>query len=312
MNSLIQHKPQHMKRIRFVIPVLMILGASPINAQQFQLRGLEIYNPYYHNPAYVQAEKTVQLDFIGYNFSFLSGMWTSVMTTLPEYNSSGGIRLAQGSYEGTADFWNLQLAYAYKHSFSGNLQLNGGIQFSSGHTIFEDDIFGSVPEELKARHNGYLGLGVALEYHKLHAGLSSSFPLYLRREVLLEDNTTETQKDDADIINFNFLTGYSLGKPGRLTFDPILRLDYRMLYGGRNNELKAYVGANLQIRDLLGFGFTMGNLTSFSTSLSFMDRVTLILGIYAGEHELFGPVESTKYTIGSKEFDIIGQIRVNL
>lgn len=301
-----------MKQLLLGIIVLMGLGTSLTNAQNFQLRGLEIYNPYYHNPAYVQAEKTVQLDFIGYNFYYLSGVWTSFMTTIPKYNSSAGIRFAQGSSDGTADFWNLQLAYAYKHSFSENLHLNGGLQFNSGHVKFEDGIFSPNPDVLTARHNGYLGLGVTLVYHKLHAGLSSSFPLYLRKEVLLEDNTYETQKDDYDVTTFNFLTGYSLGKQGRLTFDPIFGLDCRMLYGGRTKELKGYLGANLKIRNVVGFGFTMGNMVSFSTSLSIMDRVTLILGIYAGEHELFSPMEFSNYTIGSKEFDIIGQIRINL
>lgn len=289
----------------------MALGTSLANTQSFQLRGLEIYNPYYHNPAYIQAEKTVQLDFIGYNSYSYSEMWTSVMTTIPKYNSSAGIRFAQGSLDGTLDFWNLQLAYAYEHSFSENLHLNGGMQFSSGHVEFEDDVFG--PDNvLKARHNGYLGLGVALEYKKLHAGLSSSFPLYLRKEVLVGDNTIETQKDDSDILSFNFLTGYSLGKPGRLTFDPIFGLDYRVLYGGRSKELKGYLGANLEIRNLVGLGFTLGNLVSVSTSLNIMDKVSLIIGIYAGEHELFSSMEGSNYTIGSKEFDIIGQIRINL
>ena len=303
---------QHMKQLLWVSILLMALGTPRVRAQSYQLKGLEIYNPYYHNPAYIQAEKTVQLDFIGYNFNWGSGMWSSVMTTIPKYNSSAGIRFAHSSSDGSFEYWDLQLAYAYKHSFTEKIHLNGGIQFSSGHVDYEDGIFRPDPDVLKARHNGYLGLGVALEYHKLHAGLSSSFPLYLRREVLLEDNTTENQKDDFDIINFNFLTGYSLGKPGRLTFDPIFGLDYRILQGGRTKELKGYLGANMKIRNVVGFGFTYGNLTSFSTSLNIMDKVSLMLGIYAGEHELFGPTDNSNYTIGSAEFDIIGQIRVNL
>lgn len=290
----------------------MALGSNLANAQSFQLRGLEIYNPYYHNPAYIQAEKTVQFDFIGYNLYRNSGMWTSIMTTIPKYNSSAGIRFAQGSFDGTLDFWNLQLAYAYEHSFSEEFHLKGGLQFSSGHVEFEDGIFNPDLEQIKARHNGYLGLGVALEYKKLHAGFSTSLPLYLRKDVLVGDNTIETQKDDYDRLSFNFLTWYSLGKPGRLTLDPIFGLDYDILYGGKSKELKGYLGANLKIRNLVGFGFTLGNLVSFSTSLNIMDRVTLMMGIYAGEHELFGPMDYHNYTIGSNDFDIIGQIRINL
>lgn len=302
-----------MKNILFVSVAMIVLGLFPAKAQQFQLRGLEIYNPYYHNPAYVQAEKTVQLDLIGYNFSYNSGIWASAMTTIPKFNSSVGIRLAQGSYDGTGDFWNLQLAYAYKHSFSEDLHLHGGIQFSSGHVDYDDGLFVIDQEVLSKRHSGTLGLGVSVEYKKLHAGLSTSLPLYGRKDVVIaEDGSTETQNENTDNFTFHLLTGYSLGKPGRLTLDPIFGLDYYVQNSRQFKEMKGYLGANLEIRNLVGLGFTMGNLVSFTTSLNFMDRVSLILGIYAGEHELFGPVQNSDYTLGSREFDIIGQIRVNL
>ena len=301
-----------MKRIFFLSIIPAVLATPLANAQHFQLRGLEIYNLYYHNPAYLQAEKNFQLDFIGFNSFRQTGIWTSVMTTIPKFNSSAGIRFAQGSLVGSADYWDLQLAYAYKHTFSKNFHLNGGMQFNSGHADYGDTFYEPDRDVLKKRHNGYLGLGIALEYHKLHAGISTSFPLYLRKEVLHVDNTTETQKDDAGITNFNFQTGYSLGKSGRLTFDPIFGLDYRILNSGRTKQLKGYLGANLVIRNWLGFGFTMGNLTSFSTSLNIMNRVTLMIGIYAGGNELFGPLDYANYTIGSMGFEIIGQIRVNL
>ena len=39
---------------------IIVFGISPAKAQKFHFKGLEIYNPYFYNPAYVQAEKTVQ------------------------------------------------------------------------------------------------------------------------------------------------------------------------------------------------------------------------------------------------------------
>lgn len=301
-----------MKRILFACMVLMFFGTFHADAQRFQLRGLEIYNPYYHNPAFVQAEKSVQLDFIGYNFDYNSGIWASVMTNIPAINSSAGIRYAQGAYSDYLDSRNLQLAYAYEHSFSDNLYLKGGLYLSSGRLENKEAIYNPESEMLKYRRVGSMGLGIALEYRKLYAGISSVIPLYIRNEVLIGENLTETRKMDADDYTFNYLMGYSLGKLGRFTFDPIFGLDYYSLNGGVYKEWKGYLGANMEIRNLVGFGFTLGNMVSFSTSLNIMDRVSLMLGVYAGEHELFGDIDRGTYIIDFNDFKIIAQIRVNL
>jgi len=302
-----------MKKILLICIGVILLGTSLASAQQFHLRGLEIYNPYYHNPAYLQAEKTVQLDFIGYNFYLNSGIWSSANINLPKINSSAGIRFESTSYTDIGDAWNLQLAYAYQHSFSEDLHLNGGMLFSSGHIDYEDGRFVTNEEELSKRHAGTLGLGVSVEYKKLHAGLSTSLPLYRKKEVIqVGDGSTDTQKEDADNYSIHFISGYSFGLPWKLTLDPIVGLDYFISNGGEFHELQGYLGANLEFRNLVGLGFTLGNLVSVSTSVNIMDRVSLILGIYAGEHDLFGEIQGRSYTIGSNDFDIIGQIRINL
>ena len=158
-----------MNRLLLVSIVLMAFGTSLVNAQRFQLRGLEIYNPYFYNPAYVQAEKTVQLDFLGYNFYYLTGIWTSAMASIPKFNSSAGARFASSSFDESAESWILQLAYAYKHSFSEDLHLNGGLMFSSGHVDYADGLFVTNQEELSKRHSGTLGLGVSVAYKKTTA-----------------------------------------------------------------------------------------------------------------------------------------------
>jgi len=301
-----------MNRFLFASTILMFFGIFHANAQRFQLRGLEIYNPYYHNPAFIQAEKNVQLDFIGYNFDYISGIWASVMTNIPAINSSAGIRYAQSAYSDYLDSRNLQLDYAYEHSFSDNLHLKGGLYLSSGRLENKEAVYNPESEIWKYRRVGSMGLGIALEYRKLYAGISSSIPLFIRKEVLIEENLTETRKMNADYYTFNYLMGYSLGKPGRFTFDPIFGLDYYSLNGGMFKEWKGYLGANMEIRNLVGFGFTLGNMVSFSTSLNIMDRVSLMLGIYSGEHDLFDDIDNGNYIIDFNDFKIIAQIRVNL
>ena len=204
------------------------------------------------------------------------------------------------------------LAYAYHHTFSEDFRLNGGLHINYGQLNFINGIVNPDNETTIKRYGGGLGFGLAFNYKKLYAGLSSNLPVFLKKDVLTADSISETRKEDTDSYYFHFLTGYSLGRPGKLTFDPVFGLDYNILNDGQSNKLKGYLGANLEIRNLVGIGFTMGNLVSLSTSLNILDRATLILGIYAGEHALFSSVMHPDYRIGRNEFQIIGQIRVNL
>ena len=87
-----------MKKIIYVTSVLLLTGAIPLMAQMFPLRGLEIYNPSYYNPAYTQADRKVQLDLMGYNFYYYSGLWTKAMTVLPGIYSAAGFRFGTSQY----------------------------------------------------------------------------------------------------------------------------------------------------------------------------------------------------------------------
>lgn len=119
----------------------------------------------------------------------------------------------------------------------------------------------------------------------------------------MEDNTTENQKDDADITNFHFLTGYSLGKPGRLTFDPIFGLDYRILYGGRTNQLQGYLGANMKIRNAVGFGFSSIIKFRASGSSEYYQPFCFDVG-YGGTYGWYG-FDQTVYSKGLASFETI-------
>ena len=102
-----------MKRFPLVMILLAFLGTSTAMSQPYDL-GLEIYNPHFHSPALMKAEKTVQLDFIGYqNIIFQSGLYVNAITTLEKYHSSAGVRFTSSTMESVVSAWNLQLAYAY-------------------------------------------------------------------------------------------------------------------------------------------------------------------------------------------------------
>jgi hypothetical protein len=46
--------------------------------------------------------------------------------------------------------------------------------------------------------------------------------------------------------------------------------------------------------------------------MELFDRLSLMLGLYAGEHEFFEGMELPAYTVGTNDFEIIGQIRIRL
>jgi hypothetical protein len=302
-----------MKHFLLAFTTLVILRTPTAMSQPYQL-GLEIYNPHFHNPALMKAEKTVQLDFIGYQniYVFQSGLYANAIATLEKYNSSAGVRFAKTYIESSVSAWSIQLAYAYHHSFSDDLVLNGGFLFSSGQSEYFNIPPNSDNEIVKKRSAGSAGFGVSLNYRNLYTGISAGFPLYHRRTYLTADSSLVTGTDDAESYSFHFLSGYSLGRPGRLTFEPMFALDYRYVDGGRHEEWKAYFGANLEIRNLFGIGFTAGNLTSLSTSVNILDRVNLMIGIFSWRFDR-DRYNRYEYIIGgSNYFDIIGQIRINL
>lgn len=300
------------ERAFFVSLIFCLMILQPMQAQSLTLRGLEIYNPFYHNPAYTQAERTVQLDLLGYNFDYYSGIWTSAMVELPRINSAAGIRFGSGWYTEVGASWNLEPVYVYRYSISEDLQLNGGIAVNYGHTGYEDGLADFDGNEILERYNAWMRLGASVQYKKWHVGLSTHLPLYVAKGVRLPDGSRETQTDDFGYYTVHFLSGYSFGTPGKLTIDPVLGLDYYVARFTERTDLEGYLGARLEYRNLVGLGFTFGNLVSVSTSLNLKDRVSLIIGIYAGEHELFSTMGGSNYTIGSNDFNIIAQLRIHL
>ncbi|MDA3822481.1 MAG: type IX secretion system membrane protein PorP/SprF [Bacteroidales bacterium] len=273
------------------------MGISFTHAQSFQLRGLEIYNPAYTNPAFVKAEKTVQLDFIGQETYYHSEIWTNAMVSLPKYNSSAGIQFTRGGYKSSYSpalpvsksivYNSLMLSYAYSHSFSDDFKLNGGIAFNGSRLNFLNQEVLAGGEIRQSRKSGTLGLGVSIEYKKLYAGISTDFELNPRVEYLMSDKKIDVRKLGSRISSIDFLAGFDLGGRRRVTFDPVFGVLYTLDSSPQFRKFHGYLGGNIKIADIVGVGITIGNLVSFSTSINIMDRVNLMLGIYAGEYDFF-------------------------
>lgn len=98
----------------------------------------------------------------------------------------------------------------------------------------------------------------------------------------------------------------------RVTLDPLFGMYWMRASNSDHSEWLGYVGGHIQIVDVVGLGITAGSLLSVSATVNILDRVELMLGIYAGEQLLDDGPRSLDYGLnfGNKEY--IMQLRINL
>jgi hypothetical protein len=130
---------------------------------------------------------------------------------------------------------------------------------------------------------------------------------------LLEDNTEDLRDYSSGIKIYNFFAKYELGGKRIVTFDPVSGFYLMTAREEDISKFRAYIGGNIKIIDMFGVGITFGNLNSFSTSVDLFDRVSLVLGVYGAQHDLFNfdrsPID---YKLGFDGPEFIAQIRINL
>lgn len=299
--------------------VFIGFGIASCFAQSFELKGLEIYNPVYSNPAFTSSDKLVQVDAIAYDFKIHNGYWLNAMSSLPNTNSSVGLSFGGGkffrSYSSSGRDRsdenvslrsnNIGLSYAYDHSFNEDLHLSGGIRLT--HSIINTS---DTATNLLSRQSGSLLAGVQLRYHKLYAGLSAGTGLYTWSKIENEANEIEITRDRNPYISSNFIAGYSLGGERRVNFDPVVGFNYTKSLDRDYSNFGFYAGGNLIFVKTIGVGFTVGSVFSLSTSVTILDKVSLMLGVY--QTELGDNLSGSDYSFGFDPLEFIVQLRVKL
>jgi hypothetical protein len=265
-------------------------------AQVF-INKLEQYNFHYLNPAYIISDARLQIDVISFNSTMYEskGLQSNIILNIPRKNSGFGIGyIIESMFQ--SNFSSLHIDYAYKHSFTENLSLTGGVRLNYGKYNFNRANFIDFKTINKTWYS--TTIGTTFRYKKIHAGASIGIPLINRKKYYISENETESVKDIASPYIYQILCGYSLGKRNKILFDPILSIQ------NSYEEKSWYLGANTLIKNFVGVGFTFGDITSFSTSLNYKNKVSLILGIYSKQQ--------LEYTLNVSEMNIIGQIRIKL
>jgi len=306
-------------RKSFLLLILIGFGIAAGNAQSFELKGLEIYNPVYSNPAFTSSDRLIQADAIAYDFKIYNGYWLNAMSSLPNTNSSVGLSFGGGKFfrsysssgRDSSDenvylrIKNIGLSYAYDHSFNEDLHLSGGIRLT--HSIIN---LSDTATNLLSRQSGSLLAGIQLRYHKLYAGLSAGKGLYNWSKRENEANEIEITRDRSPYISSNFIAGYSLGGERRVNFDPIVGFNYTKSLDSDRSNFGFYAGGNIIFVKTIGVGFTVGSVFSLSTSVTILDRVSLMLGVY--QTELDNNLSGNDYSLGFDPLEFIVQLRIKL
>jgi len=299
-----------------------IFMLNAISAQTYLLRGLEIYNPQYLNPAFTAIDHQVQADII--SFENLYYRWTqfNVMGNLPGTKSSLGINFGGSAYFRNSGFSSspremrevyitdrsLGLNYAYTREFTEQLSVSSGVELQFSNLNFKDTTF-----SVDSRFSAVLRAGVRVKYRKHYAGLSFGNSLLQREKRTTTSGETSIgfEVDPSPYI-LDFIAGTSLGGERRVTMDPVIGIRYSnhqtMPYLPR---FAYYVGAHVTLVDVIGLGFTMGDQKSLSASLAFPDRVRLMVGVFQTESEL-SRYTGLEYKLGFDPLQYMIQLRINL
>jgi hypothetical protein len=81
-----------------------------------------------------------------------------------------------------------------------------------------------------------------------------------------------------------------------------------IIFRSDNSNFGFYAGGNITLVKTVGLGFTVGDMFSLSTSISVLDRVILMVGIFQTERSI--TLSSFDYTLGFDPVEFIAQLRI--
>lgn len=304
-------KPQPVKRFLISSIVLFLFKLSVIQAQDYDviknyypLYGLEIINPYYNNPAFIVTENDIQIDLLGYGLNMNQGFMANTLLNLPKSFGYVWVNYEQERYEDSKS-WGLNVGYARSFRLSTHTSLNAGISYKPYRIMDRvNDMTGNPYCEIEA---SILSVGVSLEIKRLTIGLSTVAPMKSAMTTRFDD--TDHEYADLHEVSGNvvYLTGgYQAINSDKFTLEPIVGVDFHYL-NRDESKIKYYIGTNSSLGKTFGVGFTIGSINSLNGSVNIGRSIKLYLLMYSGI-----PQNEFNYYLGKSDWNIIGQLRVNL
>lgn len=270
----------------------------------YPLRGFEIVNPYYNNPAFITTEKDIQINLLGYGVEAYQGFLVNSIVNIPKLGGAVFVDYERDWYEDSKS-WGFSVGYARGFMLNEDLNLNAGIIYKPYRIMDRNiDPQGNPYSEIVASN---LYLGVSLEYKKFTFGLSTTAPLKSQSIVRSDDSGNEyadLHENSSNVISSSIR--YFVNISDQVTIEPLLEFDYHYLESSED-KAKLYFGAVSEIGKTFGTGFTIGSLNSIHGSFKLGRSTELYLMFYSRIIE-----NDFTYYLAQQGWNVIGQVRINL
>jgi len=300
-----------MNRIVLFCFLLCFIKAIPVYTQDhdvytnyYHLKGFELIDHYYYNPAFISAEKQIQLDLSGYGFENNQGFLANSIVNISESLGNLWIGYERERYLDSKS-WGLNLGYARSFRLSKDLDLVAGLAYKRYQIMdSENDILGDPYSEIDASN---LYLGSSINYKRLTIGLSTILPLkssYIHRSDYIDHEYADLYEPSNNVVSSTIT--YHVTVTDKIGLDPVLSVDYHYL-NRDESKAKYYAGAISQLGKTFGAGFTVGSINSVNGSINIGGMTRLYLLFYSGIS-----ANDFSYYIGQKGWNLVMQLRLNL
>lgn len=268
-----------MRSFHFLFIVLILSFSAKSFAQLYNYGGLKYYMPYLLNPAFTEAEKTVQFDLLGYkaeSFYSSKGAMFNGLTNLSSINSS--IRLSYGVNDFFDGGSNFSLAYAYHQKLSDKFGLKAGVGYSRNNTRLAIDTLNYDYWNIKFHNYDYesewIDVGVGIDYKGFTVGVNSGFTL--SSEAIFSLNSgRDSIVTYGGYSKFELYTRYKWTAGRHINLSPFGGINMEKPYEDSGWGYGIYTGIITDYKDLIGLGLTIGDELSLMFSAKLFNSVRL-------------------------------------
>lgn len=295
--------------IKYLFALIFLMIFLSIQCQDIKYRGLEFNNLYMINPAFIEAEKNLQFDIIGYSQRMSSsdksnGLFCNFIGSIDKINSSFRAGFERRNFLSLKDRYNY-FGYSYSTALSDKASLSFGISGNLNKYEYTIDFLDQIDDTPIVReikyHKGWTDFGVGMLYQNLTVGINTKF-LFKNDYIKVYETLADTTENlTTGIYSTNIYIDYKFSA-GKYNFKP------QLLWRNYNKDLYGYIdkyslGFIADYNDRCGLGFSVGRSFTIYGFVKIIDAISLQLSLFETTH--LGLSNSDTRTI-------MGQIRINI
>jgi len=278
---------------KYLVLLNFVLISNLQFAQSFDKSVLHIYNDYLNNPAFIYAEKTIQINAIGgTSLTKLNNNPNEFMiNTLAYFNKiSSGIIISYHK-ENTGAYVNNQgviLGYAYHQKIHQDLEISIGVSFDIFKYKFKPDNQLNISSNTVSDVNYKAGLGLK------YKNLSVSYAIHNNNVNMLDTNFIWTKSRK---LNNSVFVRYDVQIKDIWHFYP--QLSYF-----DDNTPKLLPSLIVDYKNIVGLGFEYWNNINITAYVKFLKKIKIIMLIKHQNNVLIYDKTSG--------WNLLGQVQIDL